>query len=143
MGDPLDDLLGLDSDDARAQALETATYGQVRTTVSVTARPLVLAVVATLASGVLRLLATDAGAPTVVDWIVPAVGYLLTPWVVLVALAGAWVRGLDAAAHPRFDVAGFERRLRPLQLVAVASFVVAFPHVRVLAQYANLLSGSQ
>lgn len=144
MGDELDDLLGPGpgSTGHGGAALEVATYGPVRHPSAVTRGPLVVASAAIAASVAILVLAPEPAVPQgPLDWVLPVAGYVLSPLAPMAALVRAWVRGLAAAEHPRFDQRGFDRRFRLLQVAAVASFAVALPHLQVLAQYATLRGG--
>lgn len=93
------------------------------------------ALLASLGLSAVRLLLPDALPPAA---LAAAIGFVLTPWVVMVALVvvqGPLLRGDDAdPARP----AAAERSLRRLHVLAVASLVASVPHVVVLAQLFEL-----
>lgn len=67
-----------------------------------------------------------------------ALGFLLTPWTVMAALVVVQLHVLRGGDADPERPAAVEGRLRRLHVLAVGSFVVAVPHVVVLAQLFEL-----
>lgn len=67
--------------------------------------------------------------------VVPAlIGYAMTPFGVVLALAWARTAGLQRLDDPWFDASTWRQQVRRLQIAALLSFLVAGPHVLVLAR---------
>lgn len=64
------------------------------------------------------------------------IGYLLTPYGVVVALV--WARTSGTARQqkdPWFDVLGLRSQLRRLQIATLLAFFLAYPHVTTIARW--------
>jgi len=70
------------------------------------------------------------------------IGYLLTPFGVVASLVWARVAGIKQQADPWFDVIGLRRQLRRLQAATLLSFVIAYPHITTIAQWATVRFGA-
>jgi hypothetical protein len=105
---------------------------------STTSAWLPVAALALVASGVLAALSRLGVLPAVPAATVAAVGYALTPGVVMLARVLAHLGVLRAQRSGASLGADVEARLRRIHRLAVASLLVAVPHVWVLAQVAGL-----
>jgi hypothetical protein len=108
--------------------------------------PLILAGIALVISAVLVLHdASHVALASVLrsELIASAIGYVLTPYVVVAALVWGRADGLSKQFDPWFDRARQRHRLQGLQLAVVAGFVVALGHIVRIARWveANLGSG--
>jgi len=63
-----------------------------------------------------------------------AVGYLLTPFGVVGALAWARTAGVARLDDPWFDRVRLRNQMRRLQIMALLAFVLAVPHVVIIAR---------
>jgi hypothetical protein len=97
-----------------------------------------VAAVALVGSGVLAALSFLGVLPTVPAAAVAAVGYVLTPGVVMVARVFVQLGVLRAQRSGASLGVDVETRLRRIHGLAVGSLLVAVPHVWVLAQVAGL-----
>jgi hypothetical protein len=69
------------------------------------------------------------------------IGYVLTPFTVVAALAWARAAGLKRLDDPWFDRTRLRAQMRRLQLLALLSFLVAVPHVFILARAIQVALG--
>lgn len=83
--------------------------------------PIVVAVVALLASAALILFRLGS--------IGPFIGWVLTPFVVVACLAWGRVLVVSQSSDPWFDRADARRKLRVLQVLTLLAFIVSLPHV--------------
>jgi len=97
-----------------------------------------VAALALIGSGALAALSFLDVLPTVPATAVAAVGYALTPGVVMVARVLVQLGVLRAQRSGASLGADVEMRLRRIHGLAVGSLLVAVPHVWVLAQVAGL-----
>jgi hypothetical protein len=92
--------------------------------------PLVSAVAGPLASGPAGALAASSIAVVAAS----IVGYLLTPFAVVGALAWARSAGLAQLDDPWFDRIRLRAQMRRMQLLALLAFLLAVPHVFIIAR---------
>lgn len=73
--------------------------------------------------------------------LISVVGYGLTPFSVVAALAWARISGLKRLDDPWFDRVRLRQQTRTLQVLAVLSFMLAVPHVIIVARAIQKLIG--
>jgi len=73
--------------------------------------------------------------------LVALLGYLLTPFGVVVALACARRSGLARLDDPWFDRVRLRSQMRRLQILVIGAFLLAIPHVFVLARFLQVVLG--